>query len=73
MKPDATPKPRPTPALTPDTASLKVVGAYVFVSSDSLLAFDMFVSPVPNAKLGVMATYYVAQALIFCSAFGALV
>ncbi|MCE2677223.1 MAG: lysoplasmalogenase family protein [Burkholderiaceae bacterium] len=48
-----------------DAGSLGVaVGATVFMLSDSLLAIDRFVSPLPYAGLWVLSTYYVAQALI---------
>jgi len=36
----------------------------VFMLSDTLLALDKFVSPLPYAGLWVLATYYVAQGLI---------
>jgi len=40
------------------------LGAVVFMLSDSLLAFNRFVAPLPLASLWVLATYYVAQWLI---------
>jgi len=39
-------------------------GACCFMLSDALLATDRFVTPLPLAPLWVLATYYVAQALI---------
>ena len=39
-------------------------GSVFFMLSDSLLALDKFVSPLPLAGLWVLATYYVAQGLI---------
>jgi uncharacterized membrane protein YhhN len=42
-------------------------GALVFVVSDSVLALDKFVSPLPHAKLVVMLTYYAAQLLMSAS------
>jgi uncharacterized membrane protein YhhN len=46
-------------------ASLWVaLGCSVFMLSDTLLALDKFVSPLPYAGLWVLATYYVAQGLI---------
>ena len=46
-------------------ASLWVaLGSSVFMLSDTLLALDKFVSPLPYAGLWVLATYYVAQGLI---------
>ena len=43
---------------------LTAVGATLFMLSDSVLAIDKFVSPLPYAGLWVMASYYAAQALI---------
>ncbi len=46
-------------------ASLWVAwGSASFMLSDTLLAIDKFVSPLPSAGLWVLATYYVAQGLI---------
>lgn len=39
-------------------------GSVFFMLSDSLLALDKFVSPLPLAGLWVLATYYVAQGFI---------
>jgi len=39
-------------------------GSLAFMVSDSLLAFDKFVSPLPVAGLWVLASYYLAQGLI---------
>ncbi len=39
-------------------------GAVFFMLSDSLLATNRFVSPLPMAQVWVLATYYAAQALI---------
>ena len=48
-----------------DTPSLLVaVGAGFFMLSDSLLATNRFVTPLPMAQFWVLATYYAAQALI---------
>ncbi|MDQ0083429.1 sterol desaturase/sphingolipid hydroxylase (fatty acid hydroxylase superfamily)/uncharacterized membrane protein YhhN [Variovorax boronicumulans] len=48
-----------------DPAALWVaVGACFFMLSDSLLATNRFVSPLPLASLWVLATYYAAQILI---------
>ena len=41
------------------------VGACFFMVSDTLLALNRFVAPLPLAQLWVLATYYVAQLLIF--------
>ncbi len=40
------------------------IGASVFMLSDSMLAIDTFINPLPYAGLWVLATYYVAQALM---------
>ena len=46
-------------------ASLWVAwGSLSFMLSDTLLAFDKFVTPLPYAGLWVLATYYLAQGLI---------
>lgn len=48
-----------------DRASVLVAaGAVFFMLSDSLLAVNRFVTPLPLAQLGVLATYYLAQCLI---------
>ncbi|MCM2355459.1 MAG: lysoplasmalogenase family protein, partial [Arenimonas sp.] len=39
-------------------------GALLFMASDTLLAFDRFVQPLPLAPLAVLGTYYAAQWLI---------
>lgn len=41
-----------------------LLGAIIFVSSDSILAFDKFYSPIPMNNFLIMATYLVAQYLI---------
>lgn len=43
-------------------------GAALFALSDGVLAWDIFVQSVSNARLLTMATYYAAQALIALSA-----
>jgi alkylglycerol monooxygenase len=45
-------------------ARLLVAGAALFVLSDSLIAIDLFVSPLPLQPLLVMPTYYGAQWLL---------
>ncbi len=48
-----------------DTPCLHVaIGASFFMLSDSLIALDRFVQPVPFAMFWILATYYVAQFLI---------
>lgn len=43
---------------------LVAIGASVFVASDTVLAINRFVRPIPRASLIVMVTYHVGQALI---------
>jgi len=40
------------------------VGAVFFMLSDSLLAINRFVTPLPLSGLWVLSTYYTAQILI---------
>lgn len=40
------------------------VGATVFVASDAILSVNRFVRPLPHARLALMITYQVGQALI---------
>jgi alkylglycerol monooxygenase len=48
-----------------DSAAVGVaIGAGFFMLSDTLLAINRFVSPLPMAQLWVLSTYYVAQVLI---------
>jgi len=48
-----------------DAPSLCIaIGAGFFMLSDSLLATNRFVTPLPMAQVWVLATYYAAQALI---------
>ncbi len=48
-----------------DAASTAVaIGACVFMLSDSLIAINRFVQPLPLASLWVLSTYYLAQILI---------
>jgi uncharacterized membrane protein YhhN len=41
-----------------------IFGGILFVISDSILAWNMFVSPIPNSGVLVMVPYYAAQFLI---------
>jgi uncharacterized membrane protein YhhN len=43
---------------------LVMLGAAIFVASDSILARDRFVAPLPRGHLMVMVTYHLGQALI---------
>jgi hypothetical protein len=44
-------------------------GAVLFFLSDTLLAWNRFVTPLPNAKLQVRVTYHSGQLLIVLGAF----
>ncbi|WP_418117989.1 lysoplasmalogenase family protein [Variovorax sp. 350MFTsu5.1] len=46
------------------SAAWVAVGACFFMLSDSLLAINKFMAPLPLAQLWVLATYYAAQVLI---------
>ena len=43
---------------------LVALGALMFVLSDSLIAVNRFVEPVPGARYWIMALYYGAQYLL---------
>ena len=45
-------------------AWLVVAGAFLFILSDSLIAINKFLRPVPANRFAVMSTYYSAQFLI---------
>lgn len=45
-------------------AACVAAGALCFMASDSMLAFDKFVQPVPASYLWVLGSYYLAQWLI---------
>lgn len=47
---------------------LYALGALFFVVSDFLLAFNMFVEPIPHAGVFILSTYYLAQWLLFVRA-----
>ena len=51
-------------ALGTTNHTLVVAGAALFILSDSLIAINRFLSPVPLSGLLVMTTYYTAQGLI---------
>ncbi len=46
-------------------SSLFALGSVLFVFSDFIIAWDMFVEPVPNERYLIMLTYYLAQWLLF--------
>lgn len=48
--------------------ALAALGGAFFVASDATLAIDRFAAPFGAASLAVLATYWIAQVLIACSA-----
>lgn len=46
---------------------LSLLGSLSFLTSDTVLAFDKFSSPIKNAKNIIMVTYYCGQLLIAAS------
>jgi alkenylglycerophosphocholine hydrolase len=48
------------------------LGALIFIASDSIIAINKFHSPIPDAKLFIMITYYLGQYLIAGSVVGAM-
>lgn len=50
--------------MSKETRPILLLGAVVFMASDSIIAISRFVGEVWGAKYWVMLTYYVAQALI---------
>ena len=44
------------------------IGALLFVFSDGLIAYNMFVTRVPHAGKWIMVTYFIAQILLFTRA-----
>jgi uncharacterized membrane protein YhhN len=53
-----------TAALFRKPSTLLFVGALLFVTSDSMIGINRFVTPLPSAKYGIMITYYTAQLFI---------
>lgn len=51
---------------------LVITGAFLFICSDSLLAIDRFVTPLPGRDALVMITYYSAQ-ILFAASIGSRV
>jgi uncharacterized membrane protein YhhN len=51
---------------------LVALGGTIFVASDSILARDRFVAPLPRGHLMVMVTYHVGQALIVAGLLGSV-
>ncbi len=52
-------------ALISDAPRIAKIGALLFLLSDSLIGIDRFVAPLPERHLAVMASYYLAQAMLF--------
>jgi alkenylglycerophosphocholine hydrolase len=48
---------------------LIIVGAFLFIISDSLIAINMFLTKIPNSSFWIMFTYYPAQLLIVYGAY----
>jgi uncharacterized membrane protein YhhN len=46
---------------------LAAFGAVFFMASDSLIAWNRFVTPMPWAPVTIMVTYHVAQTLLVLS------
>ena len=57
-----------TGAALTDRPLLLFAGAFIFAISDTLLAFDRFLQPVPAADVLIMSTYYLGQGLICAGA-----
>ena len=51
-------------ALGTTNQNLVIAGALLFILSDSLIAINRFVAPVPMASYFIMITYYLAQLCI---------
>ena len=45
------------------------IGAVVFAVSDSILSLDTFYTPIPNANVAIMITYYIGQMFIAASCY----
>ena len=43
---------------------LIAMGTVIFVASDSIIAWNLFAEPIPNALFWIMSSYYVAQGLL---------
>jgi uncharacterized membrane protein YhhN len=54
-------------SISPTSKKLAFAGAFWFVVSDSVLAINKFVTPIPEGKMIVMITYYLGQLLIAMS------
>jgi len=54
-----------------DRATWVAVGACVFMASDTLIAINRFITPLPLASLWILSSYFLAQTLIVLHAPGA--
>ncbi|KYG90068.1 hypothetical protein A0U40_07450 [[Bacillus] sp. KCTC 13219] len=48
-------------------SSFAIIGAFLFIASDSVLAINRFITDIPYAHILIMATYYGAQLFIALS------
>jgi hypothetical protein len=55
------------PEWSPARRALVIVGASLFGASDSMLAWDRFVSPAPSGPLRVMVPYHLGQVALAAS------
>lgn len=53
-------------------APLFIVGAVLFLFSDSVIAWNRFLMPVPHSQMWIMTTYYAAQLAIGLTAIAAI-
>jgi len=58
---------RPAPPWTPLRRACVIAGASLFFASDSMLAWEKFVEPLPLGHLKVMITYHLAQVALAAS------
>lgn len=49
------------------TSRFAIIGAFLFIASDSVLAINRFITDIPYAHILIMATYYGAQLFIALS------
>jgi uncharacterized membrane protein YhhN len=56
------------PGVPQRSGQLGLIGAILFTASDSVLAFNLFVTPVPLADVIIMVTYWLGQLGISLSA-----
>jgi uncharacterized membrane protein YhhN len=56
------------PSWTLDSAMLTSIGGLLFLYSDSTLAWNRFVKPIPHSRLKVIISYHLAQTAIILAA-----